>query len=105
MKKFLVAAAAGAVCLVPAGLAHADSNDDNFVAAMKKNGVEGDTTAMINIAHQVCDGLASSDPDTIRDALVSQLQLKPNRAAIFVAQAVGHYCPQYGNLTFKTPSS
>jgi hypothetical protein len=93
------------LALLSIGVAHADSNDDDFVQKMANNGVDGAPADLIRIAHQVCGGLDDGNtPDAIRDALVSQLHLAPNRAAIFVAFSATHYCPKYSNLQFKTGS-
>jgi hypothetical protein len=93
------------VVLASMAVAHADSNDDDFVQQVNNNGVVGAPADLIRIAHQVCGGLdEGSSPDAIRDALVNQLHLAPNRAAIFVAFSATHYCRQHGNLQFKTGS-
>jgi hypothetical protein len=91
--------------LLSMGVAHADSNDDDFVQKVNNVGVLGAPADLINNAHAVCTGLDNGNtPDSIRDALVAQLGLTSNRAAIFVALSATHYCPKYGNLQFKTGS-
>ncbi|BBX39604.1 hypothetical protein MSIM_10550 [Mycobacterium simiae] len=92
------------LALLSIGLAHADSNDDEFVQAANNNGVVGAPVDLLRIAHQVCGGLDSgTSPDAIADALVSQLGMRSDRAAIFESLSVAHYCPKYGNLQFKKP--
>ncbi|SPM35798.1 hypothetical protein MRAB57_3629 [Mycobacterium rhizamassiliense] len=92
------------LALLSIGVAHADSNDDDFVQKANNNGVVGAPADLIRIAHQVCGGLDSGNsPDAIADALVSQLGLRSDRAAIFESFAVGHYCPKYSNLQFNNP--
>lgn len=87
------------------GVAHADSNDDDFVQQVNNVGVSGAPADLINNGHSVCTALdGGNTPDAIRDALASQLGLRPDRAAIFVAFSASHYCPKYGNLQFKTGS-
>jgi Protein of unknown function (DUF732) len=105
MKQLAALAIPLAWALLSTGLAHADSNDDDFTQRMNANGVIGAPTDLINNAHAVCSGLDSGNtPDALRDALVAQLKLAPNRAAIFVALSATHYCPKYDNLQFKTGS-
>ena len=98
-------AAVLALALLSAGVAHADSNDDDFTQRVNNNGVIGAPADLINNAHAACSLLGSGDtPDVVRDALVTQLHLTPNRAAIFVALSATHYCPKYGNMQFQTGS-
>jgi Protein of unknown function (DUF732) len=105
MKRLTVLAVPVALAALSTGLAHADSNDDDFTQRMNNNGVIGAPADLINNAHAVCNGLDSgTTPDALRDALVAQLKLTPNRAAIFVALSATHYCPKYDNLQFKTGS-
>ncbi|MGV0069418.1 DUF732 domain-containing protein [Mycobacterium sp. M23085] len=90
--------------LLSVGTAHADSNDDDFVRQSNNVGVAGAPADLIRIAHQVCQGLDSGNsPDAIADALVSQLGLRSDRAAMFEGFSATHYCPKYGNLQFKNP--
>jgi hypothetical protein len=43
------------LAITPMAVAHADANDDQFVAALNAAGVPGDRGAEIGIAHQWCD--------------------------------------------------
>jgi Protein of unknown function (DUF732) len=105
MKRLTILAVPVAFALLSTGLARADGNDDDFTQRMNNNGVIGAPADLINNAHAACSLLDSGDtPDAVRDALVSQLKLTPNRAAIFVALSATHYCPKYDNLQFKTGS-
>ena len=80
------------------------SNDDDFVQKLNNVGVVGAPADLINNAHQACKGLDSgSTPDSLTDAFVSQMGFTSTRAANFVALSATHYCPQYGNLQFKSP--
>ena len=102
MRRIVTASAiAVPLALLPIGVAHANSNDDHFVQESNNLGVTGAPAALIPLAQQVCTGLDNGNTvDTIADALISQLGVKPNRAAHFVALSVAHYCPKYGNLQF-----
>lgn len=85
--------------LLPFGVAHADSNDDSFLSGVKNVGIAGAPADLINNARLACEGIDSgSTPDTVIDAFISQMGFRPDRAAMFVALSITHYCPQYGNM-------
>lgn len=100
----MASAIAAPLALLSIGVAHADGNDDDFVQKVNNIGVTGAPADLIRIAHQVCGGLNDGNsPDAIADALVSQLGLRSDRAAIFESFSATHYCPKYGNLQFNHP--
>lgn len=100
----MASAMAVPLVLFPSGIAHADSNDDDFVQRVNNNGVTGAPADLIRIAHQVCEGLDNgTSPDAVADALASQLGLRSDRAVIFESFSVTHYCPKYSNVPFKNP--
>jgi hypothetical protein len=104
LRQLVASGVAMPLALLCVGVAHADSNDDDFVQKVNNVGVNGAPADLIRIAHQVCGGLDSgTSPDAIEDALVSQLGLRSDRAAIFESFSATHYCPKYGNLQFKNP--
>ena len=47
--------AAAAAVMLAAGVAHADGQDDQFLAMLSKDGVVGPPDQMIAIAHERCD--------------------------------------------------
>jgi hypothetical protein len=47
--------AAAAAVMLAAGIAHADGQDDQFLAMLSKDGVVGPPDQMIAIAHERCD--------------------------------------------------
>lgn len=99
--KFLIALSP---LLLTAGIAQADSTDDDFLRQVNNVGVTGAPADLIRNAHMVCTGLDSGmTPDSLTDAFVSQMGFTPTRAGTFVASAVTHYCPQYSNLRFQAP--
>jgi hypothetical protein len=51
--RFVLAAAVAV--MLPAGIAHADGQDDQFLAMLSKDGVVGPPDQMIAIAHERCD--------------------------------------------------
>jgi hypothetical protein len=80
MRQLIPLAVAVPLVLLSIGVAHADSNDDDFVQKANNVGVIGAPADLIRIAHQVCGGLDDGNsPDSIADALVSQLGLRSDR--------------------------
>lgn len=101
MRRITASAMAVPLVLLSIGVAHADSNDDDFVQSLNNVGVGGAPADLISNAHLVCTGLDNGNtPASIRDAFVSQTGSTPNTAATFVALSATHYCPQYSNLRF-----
>ena len=104
-----VLAAAVAVMLA-AGIAHADGQDDQFLAMLSKDGVVGPPDQMIAIAHERCDAAnlprsggynfrfgALPSPyigaiGNIYTELESQ-GLTSAQAAQFIRDAIAVYCP------------
>ena len=85
--------------LSSAGLAYADSNDDQFLFAVQNIGINGSPADLIDNARLVCAGLDDGiSPDGLINAVTTQLGFRPDRAATFTALSVTHYCPQYGNM-------
>jgi non-ribosomal peptide synthetase component F len=86
------------------GLAHADTADDQFVAALSSHGIPGDRDALIAIAHQFCDaqdlpriGIGLPSPYTmqilnLRNQLVGQ-GLSQRQMDQLAHDAVAAYCP------------
>jgi hypothetical protein len=53
MTKVILAVATA--LMLSSGIAHADSNDDDFLRALHKQGIKGTDQALIKIGHVVCD--------------------------------------------------
>jgi hypothetical protein len=102
---------AAAVVLVAAGIAHADTADDQFLGLLSNDGLNvGPPEQMIAMAHNRCDanGLSRADWFTLRYlgrpspfvVAVSNINVKlqsqgltPDQAAQFMRDAVTVYCP------------
>lgn len=83
--------------LLSIGVAHADSNDDDFVQQVNNIGVIGPPANLINNAHQVCQFLGHGGTrDSAANSIASQMGFPPAGAASFVSISITHYCPQYG---------
>lgn len=102
---------AAAAMLVAAGMAHAESTDDQFLGLLSNDGLNvGPPEQMIAIAHKRCDanGLSRADWFTVRffgrrspfavaiSNINVELQsrgLTPEQATQFMRHAVSVYCP------------
>jgi hypothetical protein len=100
-----------AAVLLAAGIAHADTADDQFLGLLSNDGLSvGPPEQMIAIAHQRCDAanLSRADWFTLRffgrpspyavavSRIKANLQsqgLTPDQAAQFMRHAVTVYCP------------
>jgi|GEM_PF-4734576 len=81
------------------GIAHADANDDHFLLGVNNVGITGAAADLIDNARLVCGFLdQGNSPKVVTDAVVSSLGFRPDRAVVFTALSVTHYCPQYGNM-------
>jgi hypothetical protein len=102
VRQLAATAMAVPLALLSIGVAHADSNDDDFIQKVKSVGVNGAPADLITNAHLVCHAQASgSNPDAITDQFVTQMGFQSGVAARFVSISTMHYCPQYGNVPFK----
>lgn len=77
--------------------AHADSDDDEFFAALRKSGITyQNPDRAIKAAQKVCD-LAKSgtlEAEIIRDLHEFNPAFTMGKAALFVQTAAGAYCPE-----------
>jgi Protein of unknown function (DUF732) len=102
--------AAAAAVLLATGIAHADGQDDQFLALLSKDGIVGPPDQMIAIAHERCDdadlprsGLFiprfGSQPGPYLAAIgniYTELEsqgLTSGQAAQFIRDAITVYCP------------
>jgi uncharacterized protein DUF732 len=80
--------------LLSMGVAHADSNDDDFVREVNNVGIIGPPGNLINNAHAVCQFLNQGGT---RAAAENNVATMPGftraGAASFVSLSVTHYCP------------
>ena len=97
MRQLTASAMAVPLVLLSIGVAHADSNDDDFVQQVNNIGVIGPPANLINNAHQVCQFLGHGGTrDSAANSIASQMGFPPAGAASFVSISITHYCPQYG---------
>jgi hypothetical protein len=80
--------------LLSIGVAHADSNDDDFVQQVNNIGIIGPPGNLINNAHTVCQFLNQGGTrDSAANNVASMPGFTPDGAANFVSLSVTHYCP------------
>lgn len=90
---FLVSAAVSIGVAVPA---HADSDDDTFLAALNQAGISySSPDKVIKAGQKVCDlaNSGTSQLDIIRDVHELNPAFTTAKAARFVQAAAGAYCP------------
>lgn len=94
----LVAGTAGLATLLSFGTANASSVDDQFVAALRHQGINfANAQAAIKVGHQVCVALGQgTSPRDISAQLVSANPgMSQQNSLLFVVDSVQAYCPQY----------
>jgi hypothetical protein len=93
----LAAALVGA--LGTASTAHADTNDQAFLGALRAHGIEHESDqSEIMAGHLVCHqlGMGKTDEQVATDVMNSST-LDGDNAGFFVAVAERAYCPQYAD--------
>ena len=83
--------------MLSSGIAHADSNDDDFLRALHKQGIKGTDQALIKIGHVVCDMRSEGYSE---NAVMSFGKLHGNDMSdadvkVIVNSAEAAYCPEY----------
>jgi hypothetical protein len=78
--------------------AHADTNDNQFLAALRSEGITDHVSSAhaIEAGHTVCDRLNSGlSPTEVADDVVESSSMPAYHAGYFVSTAIKAYCPQY----------
>jgi hypothetical protein len=91
------AGATGAIGLA-APIAHADTNDGKFLAAMKSEGITDHVSPQhaIEAAHAVCQKLdAGQTPTQVANDVLNSSSMPAYHAGFFVGASIKEYCPQY----------
>ncbi len=93
-------AAAALLGQLAAPSAHADGNDDAFIAALKAHGIEHESRqAAISAAHLVCHQLdMGKTQEQIATDVMNSSGIDGDDAGYFVAIAERAYCPQYADI-------
>ena len=101
MRQLTALAMALPLTLLSIGVAHADSNDDDFIQKVS-GAAQGAPADVIRIAHEICQSLDSGqNVDDVLDGIVTQLHFSVKNAAMLQAQSVTHYCPKYASVPFQ----
>ena len=86
-----------AAALLGAGIGHADTTDDQFLAALRSAGIHDASVAhVIDAGHFVCVKLdnGSTVADVETDVMKSS-NLPAYHSGFFVGASIKLYCPQY----------
>ena len=91
------AGATGAIGLA-APVAHADTNDGKFLAALKAEGITDHVSPQhaIEAGHTVCQKLdAGQTPTQVANDVLNSSALPAYQSGYFVGASIKEYCPQY----------
>lgn len=100
------AIAVAAVGLGTPGIAAADTHEDlAFLSKLYADAVDfSQADLVIQRARTICDRFAAGDsPVKVHEAVMTKSAFSPRQAAIFMADAVQAYCPQFSGQ-FMTSS-
>jgi Protein of unknown function (DUF732) len=78
--------------------AHADTNDNKFLASLKTEGITDHVSAShaIEAAHSVCQKLDSGEsPTQVANDVLNSSTMPAYHSGYFVGAAIDAYCPQY----------
>ncbi|MGO9153583.1 DUF732 domain-containing protein [Mycobacterium sp.] len=78
--------------------AHADSNDNKFLAAMKSEGITDHVSSQhaIEAGHSVCQKLDSGEtPTQVANDVLNSSSMPAYQAGYFVGASIDAYCGQY----------
>ena len=84
-----------ALIVMPAGAAHADSTDADFINYLGSHGIHlGTASQTVNMAHAMCQDLNAgyTARDEV-DQLLGAQRLTPAQAQVFIGAATADYCP------------
>ncbi len=91
--------AALALVTMAAPAAHADSNDDLYIAALNKVGAgtsRAPREVLIHLGHTICSDLSSGrTPDAEMKGMFAESNVTEQQAAMLVVASIEFYCPQY----------
>jgi hypothetical protein len=97
--RLLVAAAVALIGPMGAvSTAHADTNDNNFIAMMNSEGITDHVSPAhaIEAAHSVCTKLDGGEtPTQVANDVLNSSSMPAYHAGYFVGAAIKVYCPQY----------
>jgi hypothetical protein len=78
--------------------AHADTNDNKFLAALKSEGITDHISPehAIDAAHSVCQKLDGGEtPTQVANDVLNNSTMPAYHAGYFVGASINAYCPQY----------
>ena len=78
--------------------AHADTNDNKFLAALKTEGITDHLSPdhAIEAAHSVCQKLDGGEtPTQVANDVLNSSTMPAYHAGYFVGVSIKEYCPQY----------
>ena len=94
----IAAASATAAIGLAAPIAHADTNDGRFLAALKSEGITDHVSPQhaIEAGHAVCQKLdAGQTPAQVANDVLNSSAMPAYHSGYFVGASIKVYCPQY----------
>jgi hypothetical protein len=98
--RLLVAMVVALLGLGAASTAHADTNDNKFLAEMKSEGITDHVSPQhaIEAAHSVCQKLDSGEtPTQVANDVLNSSSMPAYHSGYFVGASIDAYCPQYAS--------
>ena len=97
LTKAAIAAGFAAVCVGLAATAHADNQDDRYLAALSAQGITGDPAQLIADGHAACDNYGG--PGLVAQMLGLEARGMSNiQASNLLMDGVRAYCPEKSPL-------
>jgi hypothetical protein len=97
----LILAAGIAVCSTAP--AHADSQDDQFLAAVSALGINGDPGPLTNAGRSICDSVGTPAAIPVFFGLQAQEGLTPPQVSNVLMAGVRSYCPEKASQVAPLP--
>ncbi len=89
-----IAGVGALITLTFPAFAHANSPDDQFLAAVSKQGIGGQPDQLIAYAHTMCDVMGTPAALGPMTNLMATQGLSPQQVAYVAADGVRAYCPE-----------
>ena len=87
-----------AAALLGAGIGHADTNDDRFLAALKSEDITDHISPQhaIEAGHTICQKLDNGQtPTQVANDVLNSSAMPAYHSGYFVGASIKLYCPQY----------
>jgi hypothetical protein len=96
---FLIGVTAVAAPFVGMAAAHADTNDDAFVMALRADGVgvNSSVSSLVSLGHEVCHAATKGLTDSQMAVAIAGADFSMAQSFFIIGAAEAAYCPQYAS--------